>query len=188
MTKFTFSAIIVLLALMILSCEQKTNNYLVELNDSTKSKIKSYVQDNNVDLKSKVISTQWVVNGDRTDIYITNLDSKLYLKLEFTPTYYSVIEDDIIVFIYSGIEQSILRNNYDEVSEINVLLDQYQVNLKNDSANFYYAPTWLYSICPESSELIKKIDPMEYNFIPCNYKLLQDTIRNDSLFVFRTFP
>lgn len=175
---------VVIIFLIIAACSNSTSNkFEVELNDSVKQVILAYIKENNIDSKAKVITTDWIVSDYRTDVYISNIQSKLYQKTVYTPTYYSIIDGDVVVFIYTGIEAIMIKNTDEILYEIDDVLIKLQVELSPDSGDFYYARSWQYSTCNEESILIKKLPPFEYNFIPCGYKLLQDSIFKDSLYV-----
>jgi hypothetical protein len=178
---------LVAIVLIITGCPYNVKErYSIELNDSIKQVISTYVEENNIDVKSKIITTEWIVNDYRTNVYISNLYSKLYEKEGHTPTYYAIIDNKIIVLIYAGIEKAIFKKTDEILGEIDYLVQKNQIKLSLDTGYFYYAPTWLYSVCGEESKLVKKFPPFEYNFIPCGYTLLQDTVRKDSLFVIRS--
>jgi hypothetical protein len=176
---------LIIIQFFITSCNENENRFTAELNDSAKQAIISYARENKIDLRSKVITTDWVVNDYRTDIYISNLNTQLYKKRENTPVYFSVVNDSIIVFIYAGVEKVISRNTDKIISEIDKTLVKHKVQLNPDSGHFYRAPTWLYTSCGEKNRIEKKLPPLEYNFIPCGYTLMQDTVRKDSLYVLK---
>ena len=169
--------------LIIASCAEKKSRFFVALDQSTNEVILSYVKDNNIDLKSKVITTYWVVNDYRTDVYVSNSYAQLYKKPENAPTYYSIINENIVVFLYVGIERIISRDTHEITKEIDELLRKREVRLSPDSGYFYHAPKWLYTTFGEKNRLVKKLPPYEYNFIPYDYAVLQDTTKKDSLYI-----
>jgi hypothetical protein len=189
MTKYLFRFFGVMLTCLIISCAQKEKKYEVEVDRDIEKIILSYIKGNNLDLKSKVVATSWVVTpNDRTDVYISNINSNSYKNIKYSPSYYSVLDTGVVVFVFTNIENLIDKKSNAIVTEIDNLLISQNIVLKPDSGNFYYAPTWLYSSCGEQHTLIKKLPPFEYNFVPCGYVLLQDTVKKDSLYIMRRQP
>ena len=58
--------------LTLMSCERSNSDHVVSFNDSLKHAITQYVNENHIDLKSRVIVTDWITNPYRTDVYISN--------------------------------------------------------------------------------------------------------------------
>lgn len=174
---------LILVGLIIISCQKAETKYSTELDSSIKKVIISYVKENSIDLKSKIVTVEWSVTDYRTDIYISNSNIELHKKPENTPIYYSVVDENAVVFIYSGIERFVSRDTREITREIDELLLTRNIQLSPDSGHFYRAPRWLYTSCENKSKLSKKIPPFEYNYIPCGYTLLQDTSILDSLYI-----
>jgi len=183
MKKFCFNSIICTLLLSIVSCRQEKGRFATEFDDSTKQVIMSYVKENNIDIKSKVVTANWIVNTDRTDIYISNLFTQMNIDGKDIPLYYSVVNDSIIVFVYSGLENLISRNKQEILIEINEVLSKQKVSLSIDSGYFYHPPTWLYTTCEGNSKIVKKAHALERFYIPCGYSLFLDEQRQDSLYI-----
>jgi hypothetical protein len=157
--------------------------FVAEFDESTKQVISSYVKENNIDIKSKVVTANWVVNADRTDLYISNSFTQMDKDGKDIPLYYSVVNDSIIVFVYSGLEYLISRKKQEILVEINEVLSKHKVSLSIDSGYFYHPPTWLYSVCEGNSKIIKKSHALERFHIPCGYSLFFDQQKQDSLYV-----
>lgn len=69
---------------------------------------------NNIDRKNKVVTTEWIVNPhDKTEIFISNTHTDLYKKTNYTPSYYSVLKDGTVVFVYTNVESLIVRETDD---------------------------------------------------------------------------
>ena len=166
-----------LMLLTITSCQKKKNNYVKSLNDSVKQAIMLYVNENDINLESRIITTDWVANPYRTDVYISNSFNQLNDSSSHMPTYYSIISDSIIVFIYSGVERSIGRDTQELTNEIRDLLNEKNVKLKPDSGYINHKHTWLYTACGERSELIRTPAASDLFYIPCRDVLLGDTLR-----------
>ena len=173
----------ILLMLSAISCEKKSNNHRVELDDSIKHVIIQYVKENNIDVRSRLITTDWVVNTFRTDVYISNSFRHLDDSLHDEPTYYAVLSDSIVVLVYTGIENTVVRNTQEISSEIKFVLDKNNLRLRPDDGNFYHEPKWVYTLCDRSNLLVKKSSAFELFHIPFGYMLLHDTVRNDSSFI-----
>lgn len=170
----------------LLSCQTEKTDHFVSLNDSLKNVISNYVESNNLDIKTKVISIRYSIGEERTDIYITNINNEIYKERDFTPYFYSVLDNGTVVLVYTGFESIFFYDASGIENEITDLIDQYGVKLEGSTESFYYAPTWKYSQCFGSASLSKKMDPLEYDFIPCGYRLIQDTTKTDSLFLVKT--
>lgn len=173
---------------MIVSCETPNKNeFEVELSEELEDVITNYALENNIDENSKVLTSEWVVHpNDKLEIYISNMATDLYKKKNYTPTYYCLLKSGSIVFIYSNLEGLIDRETASIHRELNQILLTNGVHLEPDRGYDYSAPTWKYSSCPgKPSTLLKKIDPMEYSFIPCGYVLRQHPIRTDSLYIMK---
>lgn len=169
------------ISLAIIGCNGN-RNYQTGIDNELQKIILTYIAENDIDVKSKIVVTQWVVTpNDRTDIYISNANSQIYKDIRFAPSYYSIIEDEVVVFIYSNIEPLIIRESADIVDEVDAVLASLAIDLPPDTGNFYHAPTWWYSSCLDNGQVIKKIHPLEYNFVPCGYAILQDSAVADSL-------
>jgi hypothetical protein len=162
--------------LLLSSCMGGEKRYFARIDEQISKSILAYTMENNVDIKSNVIVTQWVVTPfERTDIYISSTNAANYKARKGAPTYYCTLDDGTIVFIYSNVERLIDRNVDKLIEEIDFTLEKYDVDLTSDTANFYYAPTWLYTNCSDTTILQKKIPALEYATIPCDYVLLQDS-------------
>lgn len=174
---------LLLVVLFVISCDHKRNDFILELDDSAKQMITQYVKENNIDVKARVITTDWVVSNYRTDIYITNSFTQLNDTVGNVPTYYSILADSIVVFVYTGLERISTRNNRKISLEIEDVLDAYDVKLKSDRSDLYHEPRWLYTRCNNTSKLLKETSPLELLSIPCGYMLLYDTLNTHSYIV-----
>ncbi len=184
-SRFSLYLLTITLVISIASCRSQKKRFAIELNDSIKYAVLEYVRENNVDIKSKVITTRWVVNTFRTDVYISNSFKKFGEEQTGVPAYYSILDESIVVFLYSGVEGSISRNTKAISTEVEDILNRYQIKLSSNDSSFYRPSTWLYTFCDGKSELIKKSYPFERYYIPCGYSLKQDSIRQDSLFIMK---
>lgn len=163
------------LLLAVISCKQKRNVYFVSFNDSIQQAIRSYVNENNIDLDSTIIVTDWVVNPYRTDVYISNSFRSFKDNPHYTPSYYSLISDSIITLVYTGVESSVTRDTQDISSEIEGLLINKHVKLKLDGEYVDHVKTWLYSSCSSNGKLVKSPSRSDLFYIPCRDVL--DTVR-----------
>lgn len=171
-----------LILFLAIRCGEIENEYLVDIDQETSKVILSYIKENNIDTQTKVIVTRWVITPfERSDIYISNTYSANYKELESAPSYYCILKNGTVVFIYTNLERLIDRGSNKVVDEINQVLRRHEVKLEPDSAHFYYAPTWLYSVCGNTKAIQKKIPALEYTTIPCDYVLLQDTVTKNTL-------
>lgn len=168
-----------LAALAIISCQKSNSTSAVVLDDSLKQAITRYVSENDIDLKSTIIITDWVANPYRTDVYILNSSHQFFNEPSKLPTYYSIIYDSIVVFIYSGLERSIGRDTEELSEEIRDLLIKKNVKLEPDSGNIIHTRTWLLTVCEGESELIREPAVSDLFYIPCRDVFLRDTLRNE---------
>ena len=155
------------IALNIVSCQSKNSSYAVTLDDSVKQAVIRYVNENDIDLKSRIITTHWVANPYRTDIYISNSFRQLNASQSHIPTYYTTISDSIIVFIYSGVERNIGRDTEKLSNELKDLLTRKNIKLKPDNGLLTHTRTWLYAMCGGSNKLIKEPSVSDLFYIPC---------------------
>ncbi len=156
-----------LMLLTIISCQKKKSSYVISLDDSLKQAIIHYVSENDINLKSTVIITDWVANPYRTDVYILNSSQQFINDPSQIPTYYSIISDSIVVFIYSGVERSISRDTQELSNEIRYLLIEKNIKLKPDNGYLTHTQTWLYTVCEGNGELIKEPAVSDPFYIPC---------------------
>lgn len=169
-----------LMILTIISCQKSTSSTsAVSLDDSVQQAIIRYVNENDVDLKSTVIITDWVANPYRTDVYILSSSHEFMDSQSHMPTYYSIISDSIVVFVYSGVERSIGRDTQVLSKEIRDLLTEKNVTLEPDNGNIIHTRTWLYTVCDGNGELIREPAVSDLFYIPCRNIVLRDTLRND---------
>ncbi|HEV8511883.1 MAG TPA: hypothetical protein VGQ59_01315 [Cyclobacteriaceae bacterium] len=151
----------------IASCQRMQKNYFVTLDDHVRDAIKSYVKENRIDVNSGVITTDWLVNPYRTDVYISNTSRQFTDRLNSVPSYYSLVSDSIIVLIYSGVENGIIRNTRGITLEINDLLVKKHVKLFPKSKYVDHTRTWLYTLCNGNGELIREPSISDLFYIPC---------------------
>lgn len=168
-----------LMALAFTSCQRPNSTNAVSLDDSVKQAVIRYVSENNINLKTRVITTDWVANPYRSDVYISNSSHQLIDSPSHMPTYYSIISDSIVVFIYSGVERSIARDTRELSKEIRNLLTEKNVKLEPDDGNIIHTRTWLYTVCEGNGELIREPAVSDLFYIPCRNVFLRDTLRND---------
>jgi len=166
---------------------KKGSTFEVKLDNELQEILVDYLKENNIDSNRKVIITEWVVNpNDKIDVYISNINTDLYRKKKYTPSYYATLRNGAVVFIYTNVESLIDRDIQPILIEIEDLLKEKAVTLKSDSGFQYSAPTWLYTSCSGGiNKVTKKLNPLEYNFIPCGYALRQDTLKADSIYILR---
>ena len=170
---------ILLMALTIISCQRSSSTNAVSLDDLVNQAIVRYVSENNIDLKTRVITTDWVANPYRTDVYISNSFHQLIDIPSHVPTYYSIISDSIVVFVYSGVERSIGRDTQELSKEIRDVLTDKNVKLEPDNGNIIHTRTWLYTVCEGNGELIREPAVSDLFYIPCRNVFLRDTLRNE---------
>jgi hypothetical protein len=159
--------IISLLAMSTLSCEVKRESYLVSLSDSIQNAIRIYTAENHIDPKSRVITTDWVVNPYRTDIYMSTTFREFLDNPDHVPSYYSIVSDSIVVLVYTGTEIELGRNTQNIQQEIRSILNSVGVKLKSDNGTTTDAKTWLYSSCNNSTTLVKEPSTKDLLYIPC---------------------
>src|SRR6186713_1549978 len=98
--------------LFIANCSEVKKNHNVNIDKQVSDLIFSYVKENNINIKTKIIITHWVTTPyERSDIYISNTIFAEYKDLKFAPSYYSILQDGTVVFIYSNLERLIDRNS-----------------------------------------------------------------------------
>jgi hypothetical protein len=167
--------------------EPQDKEFEVRLSRELEEVITSYMRENDIGRNNKIITTEWIVSPyDKTEVYISNMNTDLYKKNAHTPTYYCVIENGPIIFVYSNIEGLITRETASILEELDNTLEKEGIRLAPDRGYDYSAPTWKYTLCAgEPGSISKSIDPMEYSVIPCGYSLRQDTSRTDSLYVIK---
>jgi len=176
-----------LLLLGLMNCSlKKENQFEVQLDIGLENVILGYMRENNVDTKNKVIVTEWKVTpNDRTDIYISNMATDLYSQAKYAPSYYASLENGSVIFIYTNVENLMVRETKLITTEIQDLLLMRKISLKTDSGYQYFAPTWLYTYCAGNSSVVKKLNPLDYDFIPCDYIIRQDSVVTDSVYVMK---
>jgi hypothetical protein len=180
--------IISLIVLFALGCNgDRENKFQVELHEDLEKIINGYVLENGVDINRKIITTEWnVVVPDRTDIYISNSNTDLFLVKGNSPTYYAELKTGVIVFIYTNIERLVERDVRLLNTEIKEILRKNEITLNPFTRRTYSAPTWLITSCPgRTTEVTKVICPLEYSFVPCGYSIRKDSVRRDSLYIHR---
>jgi hypothetical protein len=150
------------------SCQKNSNSYYVSLNDSIQHAIRSYTAENNISTKSRVITTEWIVNPYRTDVYISNTFRQFLTNPDLVPSYYSIISDSIVVLVYTGTETELARNTQDIQREIANLLNESGIRLQSDKRTTTHVKTWLYSSCSSSSAtLVREPSTRDLLYIPC---------------------
>lgn len=154
------------------SCQEKGNLYYVSLGDSVQYAIKNYITENHINVKSRVITTDWMSNPYRTDIYISNTSKQSINDQANIPSYYSVVSDSILVLVYSGVEAGIARNTQIIQQEMKAHLVERGIELQPDNKNVTHTKTWLYSLCGDRGKLIRETSIKDLYYIPC---------RNDSI-------
>ena len=151
----------------IVSCQRTQKDYFVTLDDPIRDAIKSYVRENKVDINSRVITTDWVVNPYRSDVYISNASRQFADSLNSVPSYYSLVSDSIVIFVYSGVEKGITRNTRGITTEINDLLAKRHAKLVTENEHAYYKYTWLFTICNGNGKLVREPSISDLFYIPC---------------------
>ena len=177
----------VLLSFALLSCSERDNNFRVDLDGNLRKVIEAYVEEKGIAKNKKVIVTDWNVTVEgRIDILISNLNTDLYRDNTNAPTYYSELPNGIVVFIYTNVENALSRNSTEIVAEIDQVLLRNNIVLEPYKQLQYSAPTWRVTKCPDNGyRLTTELDPFEYQFVPCNYILRQDSVKSDSLYVIK---
>jgi hypothetical protein len=145
----------------IISCQNEKSLYYIKLNDSIEHAIRSYASENNINLKSRVITTDWIVNPYRTDVYISNTFQQFLNKPDHVPTYYSIVSDSIIVLVYTGIESEMVRNTQAIQKEMGNLLNQSDTELQPDKETTTHVKTWLFSSCEGNSAILVREPSMK---------------------------
>jgi hypothetical protein len=174
---------VLLFGILVWSCGQNDARFRVVLDGVSQRAILLYLAQNKIDTRSQVVTTTWNTGTSRSDIYISN--TSILPRPNRVPTYYSIIQDSIVVFIYFGVEKAIERNTRQIDSEIQEVLATRQIKLEPDSGRFSHRQTWLYSSCGDDHYIIKTMSAFERDFLPCSYALMQDSSRYDSIYVVR---
>lgn len=177
---FFIQLVAIIAVLTVISCKRDRNDLRVSLDDSLQLAIRTYVQENNIDVNSSVITTDWVVNPYRTDVYISATSKGIDNSIHNVPTYYSVASDSIIVLIYSGVERGVIRNTEKVSEEIKDLLAKKDVKLMADSVSVSRQLTWLYSSCGEKRELITEPSISDLLYVPCRDFVSQNILKGSS--------
>lgn len=161
------------------TCQEKKKNFMISLDDSIKQAILDYIKENDINLDSRIITTDWVANPYRTDIYISNSLHQFDEGSAQLPTYYSIVYDSIVVFVYSGVERSVDRDTRELYSELMDILAETNVKLAPDRGNIVHSNTWLFTVCGEASQIIRRPSTSDLFYIPCRGVLMSDTLVND---------
>jgi hypothetical protein len=145
--------------------------------------IRQYVFENKIDCSEKIITVE-VVGNDNQVFLIASEISEVH-TYDQAPTFYSTIDDKVIVFIYTGAESLIDKESQMLiVNGINRLLKAQNVRLQKFGKT-YSRPVWRLVKCGNEYMLEKEVQPFVLNHIPCGYSIEQDSIRLDSLILKR---
>jgi hypothetical protein len=164
-----------------ISCSaQKSTQFKVEIADEFVAEtIRKYVNENNVDVKAKVITIKAEI-GIKKIFTITDEIGALY-SANFTPTYYGVLDKKIVFFVFTRVEKTFKPDRVRIINEIDQVLGDHEVKLVTKMTN-YSAPLWrLVEQCDGTYRLNKEVTPFEFDDIPCGYSIIRDSVKLDSL-------
>jgi len=166
------------------SCVNNSDDqFYVTLDPVIRNVVTSYVTENKIDLKSRVINLRCVSSNYRTDFIISSTGVKRYSTTHNAPTYYSVVADSAVVFLYTGYERFI-KDGPIIVAELDRVLASRKIDLNDDLLVLEHSPRWKYSICNDTTELRKESSSVyDRDEIPCGYVLRQDSVAADSFIV-----
>ena len=168
--------------LWVLSCRDRGTveyRHRVQLKDSIDGIVKDYVRENNVRINEVFITLKHIGFNNRR-LLLTNVNSRTYDTL-FVPSAYSVVDDSIIVLIYSGIE-SYYNHHNSIIEELDLTFHDLNIVLKPIGSK-YDAPTWIATDCNGEIKISKKQSPFIVTELPCNYLVKRDSLKLDSLFL-----
>jgi hypothetical protein len=170
------------------SCRVEEPNKIV-LSDSIERLVLDYVQENNIEVSWRVITIRTMSGHLRSDIYLSNTQYQTYRLTNKLPAYYTAVNDSIVVFLYSGLEQISARADTSQaLQSIERFLEVHQVQLEEGTLYFSHEPVWWYSVCRDNKRLIKQWSLFEVKELPCGYSVWMNEQKPDSLLIIRDWP
>ena len=177
-----FRYLIVLMSAI--SCTEQPKQlgeFEVELEDQfVADAVRKYVQENNIDFKKKVITIK-AETGLKEVFTISNEVAPLY-KTNFTPTYYGILDDQIVFFVFTQVESTFKTKKSTVIYEIDGVLVRHGALLSANENLTYSAPVWrVVQECNDRYTLNKSVSPFEFDTLPCGYAIVRDSVKLDSI-------
>jgi hypothetical protein len=184
--KIIFPYLIVLIsAISCIEQPKQLEQFKVELDDQfIQDAIRKYVHENNIDLEKKVITIKAQI-GLKKVFTITDEPAALY-RTNFIPTYYGILDDQIVFFVFTQVESKFRTKKSTVVEEIDEFLTRHGTVLSANGNLTDSAPVWrVIEECDNSYRLTKNVSPFEFETLPCGYTIVRDSVKLDSVMLIK---
>jgi len=160
-------SVYMMMIISIISCsETSVKNYNAEiLNAKLVEAIDLYINDNKIDFTTKIIT---LTPSDGGSFIISNENSDLF-KSNQLPTYYTVLDDCKIIFIYSDKDSNFnLASKAKLLIELQDIIKKCEVNLKPYKLGLSYnPPVWKVWSCDGNLRIDDFTQSYELEELPC---------------------
>lgn len=186
MKKIAFNLLIIIQSISSCNAQTESSSFKVQISDEFVAEtVRQYIIENKIDIKKKIITIRAEV-GTKKVFEITDYFSALYKESRFTPTYYAILDNSIVVLVFTRVEQTFKRDHTQIIKEIDKVLEIYKIVLSKEIHLNYNAPVWsVVEQCDGEYEVNKNVTPFRFESIPCGYSIVRDSVKLDSLMLIK---